>query len=74
MLHNGQLVVIVVFMLAIGIITSQQVPSILQVNASNDSPYNSGYDHGVTMPLYRMHLKDISINQEKDHRFIQGNS
>lgn len=46
MLHNGQLVVTVVFMLAIGIITSQQAPSILQVNASNDSPYNSGYDHG----------------------------
>lgn len=46
MLHNGRLLVIVVIMSAICTITSQQVPAIHQVNASNNSPYSSGYDHG----------------------------
>ena len=33
-------------MSAFGIIISQQLSTVLQVYASNDSPYNSGYDHG----------------------------
>ena len=44
-LRNGPLPIRILVLAAIGLLAPQQMP-ILQVNASSDSPYKSGYDHG----------------------------
>jgi hypothetical protein len=58
-LRNGPLPITILVLAAIGISASQQMP-ILQVNASSDSPYRSGYDHGCD---------DASISDPSD-RYI----
>jgi hypothetical protein len=44
-LRNGPMPITILVLAAVGILAPQQT-SIFQVNASSDSPYRSGYDHG----------------------------
>jgi hypothetical protein len=44
-LRNGPLPITILLLAAIGVLAPQQMP-ILHVDASSDSPYRSGYDHG----------------------------
>jgi hypothetical protein len=46
MFHDKRLVVIIMVMAVSSTLISQQLSGILQVYASESSPYDSGYDHG----------------------------